>query len=81
MKKKEANGEDRHENGNEGEQAEDANAFAAKFGEAQGLGIDLRIRHGIGQGHHKVKAAIRQKEMGMDAGKWEFGGEEGKLLK
>ena len=62
VKKEDAGSENDGGNADEEKQAKDTDAFAAKFGEAKGFGIDLVRGHRIERGHHKAGMEILQRK-------------------
>ena len=55
MKQEDASGDNNADNGDENEYAEDADAFTAKFGKAQGFGLKFVV------GHDLASAMIRRR--------------------
>lgn len=47
VKQKDASSENNDSHGNENENTEDADTFALKFGETDGLGLKFLLRHGM----------------------------------
>jgi len=62
VKKEDAGGEYGGGDADKEKQAEDTDAFAAKFGETKGFGIDLVRGHRIERGHHKAGMEILQRK-------------------